>query len=283
MEQRTLHFSVDGAFITQFAREKLYYSNDLHGAIQLLLSCLVSDDLTEYARLGIAVKILDGKMKIVGTYPNADYRVVEDTNDNEKHTLKYWLENITSRLQAAENSRDRLIRKMNFLQDTIPRADRQYYNRIWQDEIDEDDEVFIIEPLPTTHIFKAMGIDDDDPVANFTERFMSPTTDDYGWLDRNGEFHPTDWGEHQNFAYQWLKDHNELTADEFGSQIFHGNEGDVLVEKGWVLLHNPGLGVAFVTRDETKRMTKRQQEFLFDYYTKRNRPDLASKYLDGDD
>ena len=67
LEQRTLHFSVDGAFITQFAREKLYYSNDLYGAVQLLLSCLVSDDLTEYARLGIAVKILDGKMKIVGT------------------------------------------------------------------------------------------------------------------------------------------------------------------------------------------------------------------------
>ena len=283
MKQKTLHFSVEGEFITNLAREKLYYNNDLFGAVQLLLSCLTTDALTEATRIGIAVKILDGKMKIVGTYPNADYRVVEDTNDNEKFTLKYWLEGFTKRLKDAETSRDRLLRQMNFLQENIGRSDRQYYNRLWQDEVDEDSKIFDIEPLRSTHLFKAMGIDDKDPVSSFMERYHSPTTDDYGWLEQNGTFHPTDWGEHQNFAYKWLKEHDELPPDEFGSRIFNGNEGDILTEKGWILLHNPALGMAIVTRDTSKRMTKQQKEFLFDYYTKRNRTDLAAQYLKGDD
>lgn len=279
-EYKTLHFSIEGDFITNLAREKLYYNNDLFGAVQLLLSCLVTDELTECARIGLAVKILDGKMKITGTYPNEDYRITEDTNDNPKHTLKYWLENITSRLKDAETSRDRLVRQMNFLQDNMKRSDRQYYNRLWQDEIDEDSQIFMIEPLPTTHLFKAMGIDDEDPVASFTERFMSNSTDDYGWLDRNGDFHPVDWGEHQNFAYQWLKEHDELPEDEFGERLFHGNEGDILIQKGWILLHNPALGVATPTYEPSVHITRKQKDFLFDYYTQRNRPDLAFKYFE---
>ena len=36
------------------------------------------------------------------------------------------------------------------------------------------------------------------------------------------------------------------------------------------------------TKRDTRPMTKAQREFLFDYYTERNRPDLAKKYLEDD-
>ena len=51
---------------------------------------------------------------------------------------------------------------------------------------------------------------------------------------------------------------------------------------GRVLLDNPGLGLARPTSSDTRPMTKAQREFLFDYYTERNRPDLAKKYLEDD-
>lgn len=59
-----------------------------------------------------------------------------------------------------------------------------------------------------------------------------------------------------------------------------GNAGDKLVEMGWALLHNPGMGTAFVTSSDAKPLTKKQKDFLFDYYTKRNKPRKAEEYLD---
>lgn len=49
---------------------------------------------------------------------------------------------------------------------------------------------------------------------------------------------------------------------------------------GWALLHNPGMGTAFVTSSDSKPLTKKQKDFLFDYYTKRNKPRKAEEYLD---
>ena len=45
-------------------------------------------------------------------------------------------------------------------------------------------------------------------------------------------------------------------------------------------MHNPGRGVAYVTRDEVRPLTKAQREFLFDYYAKRKMMDKAKEYLE---
>lgn len=63
----------------------------------------------------------------------------------------------------------------------------------------------------------------------------------------------------------------------------HIVNGDVLVYKlNWVLLDNPAQGVARVTRDISKRLTKPQKEFLYDYYMKRNCVREAKEFLDED-
>ena len=54
------------------------------------------------------------------------------------------------------------------------------------------------------------------------------------------------------------------------------------MSKAWVLLHNPGMGVAFITPEEGVRLTKAQKEFLFGYFTDRSKDDLAQKYLEDD-
>ena len=114
---------------------------------------------------------------------------------------------------------------------------------------------------------------------SFLERMTGPetTTDDYGWLEPSGKFHEVPFGEHQGWA--WKK---ALELGFSGEAFDRGLGGDVLLEHGWVLLDNPGLGLARPTSSDTRPMTKAQREFLFDYYTERNRPDLAKKYLEDD-
>lgn len=72
-----LHFSIRGELITRLAREKVFYENPprIGYAIELLMSCLESDQMSEGDRLLLAIKILNGEAKIVGTYPEDDYGV----------------------------------------------------------------------------------------------------------------------------------------------------------------------------------------------------------------
>ena len=102
-------------------------------------------------------------------------------------------------------------------------------------------------------------------------------TDNYGWLAPDGTFTPVDWGEHQGWAFEKAKELGYVTtARDFSKG------GDLLTEHGWVLLHNPGLGIATVTRNEGRPLTKAQREFLFGYYTDRGLDDLAKEYLEED-
>ena len=125
-------------------------------------------------------------------------------------------------------------------------------------------------------IFEAMGFDT-DPVADFLDHIHNERNDDYGWLAPDGTFYPVEWGEHQSWAYTWIKNHYQNENSDDIDLL--DKAGDVLIQKGWVLLHNPARGTATVTHNDAKNMTKAQKEYLFDYFTQRNRPDLALKYF----
>ena len=116
-----------------------------------------------------------------------------------------------------------------------------------------------------------------------TTVLCSPTQngeDLYGWLEPNGVFHEVKWGDHQKFAFDTIRKRNWF--NDFGESYEHAQlcSGDFLTDvKGWVLLHNPSRGVAFVTRGENKGITKAQAEFLYDYYQSRGMRDVASQYV----
>ena len=57
--------------------------------------------------------------------------------------------------------------------------------------------------------------------------------------------------------------------------------GDWLVERGWILLHNPSQGIAFPTKNPVKRYTKAQQDFLYDYYMERGKEKEANAIYNG--
>jgi len=124
--------------------------------------------------------------------------------------------------------------------------------------------------------------DGDDLLDNFLK--AQRYNDNYGWLSPQGEFYPSDFGDHQDWAddyvnknrlkYEYM-DYNEKLP--FGC----GSKGDFLVyAKGFVLLHNPTQGLAMVTSSSIKPLTKRQKDFLYGYYIDRDQQEEAEKYLD---
>ena len=55
------------------------------------------------------------------------------------------------------------------------------------------------------------------------------------------------------------------------------NAGDVLVDMGWILIHNPNNMLIKVTRNESKTITKSQKEFLYDFYLKHGDTEKANE------
>ena len=70
------------------------------------------------------------------------------------------------------------------------------------------------------------------------------------WLEPDGTFHGVEWGEHQHWADRYV----EENFPEQYEEILEA--GDWLVDRGWVLLHNPSQGVAFATGNLVRDMTK---------------------------
>lgn len=84
-----------------------------------------------------------------------------------------------------------------------------------------------------------------------------------------------EWGAHQDWAQNYMN-------EKFPEEAMDGDidlqtkcnvgligAGDWLVERGWVLLHNPSQGIAYPTKNSVREYTKAQKEFLYDYYMER--------------
>ena len=98
---------------------------------------------------------------------------------------------------------------------------------------------------------------------------MGYSTQDYGWLSPDGTFYGVPWGEHQDWANQHVKDTKIYESLSLKERICADGFGDVLMNRGWILLHSPKHSIAQPTKKEEVRYTKVQMEFLFDYYLER--------------
>lgn len=106
---------------------------------------------------------------------------------------------------------------------------------------------------------------------------------EYGWLSPTGEFYPVEWANHQEWAREFL-DRNGMYHEFYECYKTSSSGltyGDYLVyQRGWILLHSPGQEAAFETRDMSRRRTKAQADFLYDYYMKRRRYEEANKLFE---
>lgn len=85
---QTLHFVITGEFVTNFARTRFWDENcDYETAEDILLSCLITDQLTLEERKNIARDILEGKLKITGD-SSAGINVEDDGEHIRPLTLK---------------------------------------------------------------------------------------------------------------------------------------------------------------------------------------------------
>lgn len=116
-------------------------------------------------------------------------------------------------------------------------------------------------------------------VAESTDLDTEKKETEYGWLEPNGNFHVVEFGKHQTWAAKYLL---ELVRE--GKMSFEEarvskeqNVGDLLVKRGWVLIHNPSQRNITITRDLSKRLTKVQKDFLYEYLCKYGREKEANE------
>lgn len=277
---KTISFSVDGPAMTQLAREFCYQEKNIPKAFQLLWELTMADGVSDGDHTKLVLDILNEKMNIVGVYPNDDYGI-EEANEPVKG-LEQLLNDIRKETQAQKKRIQQLTLQRNWLisslQEEFPISFQEYLDR-YKEDFEESmltQQEMIELGIPfRDHSASAMS----PMLSEFLERNTADydTDNDYGWLEPNGTFHPVPWGEHYEWASDYIQEH--YAEDHILTNDMINDPGDYLLQRSWVLLHNPAQGIARTSIHPTKRYTKAQQDFLYGYYIDRNHPELANQIM----
>lgn len=267
MEDRmSLSFNIQGKFITRLAREWLFYEGkDIELVMDLLLSCMGGTDMKPEELKRYAEDILLGRADFDGntadgTFHMTTYDPSEQPEVPEQFDIFRRLSVEIARRKKAEEERDRYREWYSVAMEYVP--------EFAQNEMLEETG----QPIKSRY--------GNDMLGSFMERMMDKkehSTEDYGWLEPDGTFHEVEWGNHQEWAQRYIEENfPEVAEDDDVDMQTKCNvgligAGDWLVERGWVLLHSPSQGIAKPTKNPVKRYTKKQQEFLYDYYMERGK------------
>lgn len=270
-ELKTVTFNIEGEFITRLAREWIFCEGrEFEKVMDLLLSCMDGTEMSEKELRRHAEDILLGRAELSGNTANGTfcmkiYKANEQPDIPEQFNIfRRYLEELKKR-RDAEAERDKYIERYNAAMERVP----EYLKNKVREETGQT-------------IESRYG-------SNMLDEFMERvhdenkySTEDYGWLAPDGTFHEVDWGEHQEWAQNYIDEHfpevNDDSKVDLQSKCGVGliGAGDWLVERGWVLLHSPSQGIAFPTKNPLKRYTKAQQEFLYGYYIERGKKKEAN-------
>lgn len=106
--------------------------------------------------------------------------------------------------------------------------------------------------------------------------------EEFGWLSPTGEFTPGDWGSHELEAEKIIKSkgfYDDYEEWQMLPETLTGDARDYLSEvKGYVLIHNPSMDGGYIVTN-TKPFTKRQREFLYDYFAAIGNMMRANQYI----
>lgn len=260
MEKKRLSFVVTGEFITKIARQWLWLEGKPWSTVEkFLLDCMCGTDKTREELVELATKVVIGRAKFIGNTGDGSYTMVEDDHDLAGKYIDQWNKEVMNLKKELREIEDKYYTLTNYLIDTgkghlLAKAGVQ-------EGIDGED-----------------GAEADMLNDYLIQRELEREghKDNYGWLDPMGNFYPVKFADHQSWAWKKAKELGFVKRGELNT----GRSGDLLIDHGWALLHNPGLGVAFVTSSETKPLTKAQKEFLFGYYADRDLWEKAEQYLE---
>lgn len=244
VKEKQLTFDVQGEFITQWTREAFYSGEkSFEKLMETLILCMVNEDVPEAQTRRYAEDILLGRAALKGSTAAGTYHLeIYEPGEEEQmpQSMNIWKE--TERRKKAEKNLQRMVERWDVAMSYIPEETKRAIRKELGEETTEDKQR--------------------DALDSFMHRMMDEkghTTADYGWLSPHGKFYGVEWGEHEDWANNFLK--------EKGLESDAG--GDTLIKGGWVLLHNPAQGIAFPTRSTARTYTKAQKEFLYDYYMER--------------
>lgn len=274
-EARELSFDVRGEFITQMAKEWFYCENRGYDKVmELLFSCMEGTEQSEKEIRRLAEDILLGRTALVGSTRDDSYHLEVYEPDEQPEVPDNFnvFKKMTTLSRKLKNTEKELHKMQEWYAVAMEHVPEYRKNNVLRET-----------GQPVESRFGNSMLD------SFMDRMMDKeehTTEDYGWLEPNGTFHEVDWGQHQTWAADYVKENFPEEYEDVGMQMNTDTgligEGDFLVERGWVLLHSPSQGIAQPTRNPVKRYTKAQQEFLYDYYQERNREKEANAVYEED-
>lgn len=273
---KTVTFSVEGEFITRLAREWMFCEGrEFEKVMDLLLSCMGGTEMSEKELRRRAEDVLIGRVEFSGNTANGTFcMTVYDANEQPDIPERFnifcrYSEEIRKR-KKAEKEKEMYMEWYEVAMEYVPESLKNEVRRETGQTIES-----------------RYGL---DLLDGFMERMLDEekhSTEDYGWLAPDGTFYEVEWGNHQEWANNYLKEH--LSEEEQKAALIEINvsgmaksgtdiigAADYLVRRGWVLLHNPSQGIAVPTRNPLKRYTKAQQEFLYDYYMERGKEKEAN-------
>lgn len=271
---RTVSFGITGEYITQIAREQFFINGTGYDkAMELLLACMGGTDMEEVQLKRYAEDVLLGRAEFKGSTTDDTFHMTTyDAGEEPELTASFRIFEQYGRMKKKLAETEKELYKM-----------REWYT-IAMEHVPSYavNDVLRETGQPIESSFGSSLLD------SFMERMMDEeehTTGDYGWLAPDGDFHEVEWGKHQEWAEKYIREN--MTEEEWltagvhmpGQQVktsSFNTFGDYLVEKGWVLLHNPSQGLAFPTRNPLKEYTKAQKEFLYDYYMERGKETEAN-------
>lgn len=277
-EKCAMSFDITGEFVTKVAREWLYIEGkEIEKIMELLINSMAGTNTPEATLRRYAEDILIGRAELKGNTADGTYHLEKyDPEEQPKmpDNMNIWkvLERNIKERKRLQEELDEMTERYTVAMEHLSESEQEDVLRELGEEAEEE-----VQTTSLLDSFMKRWKDEDEH-----------TTEDYGWLEPNGTFHSVEWGEHQDWAQEYLEEHEPEVADddEVDMQVkcnvgFIG-AGDRLVEKGWVLLHNPSQGIAFPTKNPVKDYTKAQREFLYDYYMERNCQKEANAIWDED-
>lgn len=261
-----LHFSY-GEISSNIINDAIFCAlekdHDLEQALKLVKGFTENSTQTDEEHTCMAYDILNGKAKIVGTYLHDDYGVDYPNDCKNNHRITNIMQKLTNDLDETKKQLLELQQRWCFVCEQFSDVKRRQLNKEYYEEFGK----YIFQPKE----FDALNTKLDE----FLDRMTSPDNpEEYGWLAPDGTFYPVDWAKHSKWAADWLKKYYPMDKNPdlywFEDRPIYADE--VLTTKlHWVLLHDPYQGKAQLSKDPLTRLTKAQQEFLYDYFTKRGR------------
>lgn len=261
-----LSFSVVGSFINDLATNQFLYENRSYEEVKkLLLSCMQGTDESEEVLEKHVQDVLLGRAKFSGNTSDGSFCLLE--LEEYPTTLFNEFNKMQSKIVEFEKLQKDYTSLRTYL-DAYVRLGKESADEFLDDLCEED-----------RNILKPASSSFSEQLDSFIRQWEieDKFPESYGWIDPRGQFYPVDWGDHQKWAYGKSVELGYIDSEQ-SVDLYNG--GDVLTERGWVLLHNPSRGIPQIQQSQTKRMTKAQKEFLYKYFTDRGLDEQANEVID---